>query len=219
MSDTSVLPQTSATVRPVSPLRCRPAASARSSATAADEGTAALVEGAARSEPAAWNALFERHDKMIASIARSHGLSDADVADVSQTVWLRLLEHIDRIREPERVGSWLATTTRNECMRIWRQRGRVTLLSDPDLLELMVDECEAEPPVETHDRDRQLRSAVATLPTHQQAILGRLMSDPAPSYLQVANDLDIPVGSIGPNRQRCLRTLHGKCVSMSISAA
>ena len=218
MSDTSVLTQPAPADRPFAPARCRTAASAPA-ANHRDEGTVALVKGAARSDGAAWNALFERHDKMVASIARAHGLAEADVADVSQTVWLRLLEHIDRIRQPERVGSWLATTTRNECMRIWRQRSKVTLMADPNLLELVVDESEPEPAVETHDRDRQLRAAVATLPTHQQAILGRLMSDPSPSYVQVAQDLDIPVGSIGPNRQRCLRTLHGKCVSMSISAA
>ncbi len=181
--------------------------------------TARLVEGAARSDSSSWEALVERHGRMVAAIARGHGLADADVADVTQTVWLRLLEHIDRIRHPERVGGWLATTTRNECLRFWRQRNKVTLLADPGLLDLMVDESEPEPRVETQDRDVQLRSAVATLPTHQQAILGKLMSDPAPSYLQVAKELDIPVGSIGPNRQRCLRALHGKCVSMSIGIA
>ena len=218
MSDTSVLQQPSPTDRPFKPARCRTAALA-SSGNNRDGGVAALVEGAARSDDNAWNALFTRHNKMVTAIARAHGLADADVADVSQTVWLRLVEHVDRIREPERVGSWLATTTRNECMRVWRQRGKVTLLADPNLLERVVDESTPEPAVETHDRDRQLRAAVATLPTNQQAILGKLMSDPAPSYLEVAEDLDIPVGSIGPNRQRCLRTLHGKCVSMSINAA
>jgi len=81
---------------------------------------------------------------------------------------------------------------------------------------MVVDDTLPEPRVDTHDRDIQLRSAVATLPPVQQAILGMLMSDPAPSYLQVANDLDIPVGSIGPNRQRCLKTLHGKCLGLSI---
>ncbi len=218
MPDTSVLQPPSPTDRPFAAARCRTADSGPS-ADYCEGSVAALVEGAVRSEGAAWNALFDRHEKMVAAIARAHRLADADIADVSQTVWLRLVEHIDRIREPERVGSWLATTTRNECMRVWRQRGKVTLLADPNLLELMVDESEPEPMVETHDRDRQLRAAVATLPTHQQAILGKLMSDPAPSYLQVAEDLDIPVGSIGPNRQRCLRTLRGKCASMSIEAA
>jgi RNA polymerase sigma factor (sigma-70 family) len=184
-----------------------------------DDGVARLVEGAARSDAGAWEELVERHGRMVAAIARSHGLPDADIADVTQTVWLRLLEHIDRIRHPERVGGWLATTTRNECMRVWRQRGRVTLLADPGLLDLLVDECDPEPRVETHDRDTQLRAAVATLPTHQQAIIGKLMSDPSPSYVQVAEDLGIPVGSIGPNRQRCLRTLHGKCLSMSIGVS
>lgn len=218
MSETSVLPQSATADRPFGSPRRRTFASVPS-ADHRNIGVADLVAGAARSDGASWNALFERHEKMVTAVARAHGLADADVADVSQTVWLRLLEHIDRIREPEKVGSWLATTTRHECMRVWRQRGKVTLLADPNLLEQMIDDSEPEPAVETHDRDRQLRAAVATLPTHQQAILGKLMSDPAPSYLQVAEDLDIPVGSIGPNRQRCLRTLHGKCVSMSISAA
>jgi len=181
-----------------------------------DNGLAGLVEGAARSERGAWDTLVRRHEKRVTAIARAHGLCEADVADVVQTVWLRLLEHIDRIQHPERVGSWLATTTRNECMRVWRHRGRVRLLADPGLLDMVVDDTLPEPRVDTHDRDIQLRSAVATLPPVQQAILGMLMSDPAPSYLQVANDLDIPVGSIGPNRQRCLKTLHGKCLGLSI---
>lgn len=181
-----------------------------------DDGMARLVEGAARSEDGAWEALVERHGRMVTAIARAHGMTDADTADVSQTVWLRLVEHIDRLRHPERVGSWLATTTRNECMRVWRQRGKVTLLSNPDLLDLLVDQFQPEPKVETQDRDVQLRAAVATLPGHQRAMLGMLMSDPAPSYAEVASELDMPVGSIGPNRQRCLRALHGKCMRMSI---
>ena len=216
--ETSVLPQPVPTDRHTAPVRrltgaCPPPADPR------DGGVAALVEGAARSEADAWEALVRRLGKMVAAIARSHGLNEADVADIAQTVWLRLLEHIDSIRNPERVAGWLATTTRNECMRVWRQRNKVTLLADPNLLDLLADESEPEAKIDTHDRDVQLRAAVATLPTQHQAILGMLMADPAPSYLQVAGELNIPVGSIGPNRQRCLRNLHTKCLSLSIDAA
>ena len=108
------------------------------------------------------------------------------------------------------------TTTHRECIAVWRQRRRVTLLPDPNRLELIAEEHAVEPPVETLDRDVQLRAAVANLPDIQRAIVGRLMSEVEPSYSQVASELGIPIGSIGPTRRRCLKALHARCVAASI---
>ena len=178
-----------------------------------------LVAGATQFDGGAWEALIERYGRMVACIARAHGLSEADAADVAQTVWLRLVEHISTIRDPQRIGSWLATTTRNECTRVWHQRAKLTVISNAEVMDLIVDESAPEPKVETHDRDVQLRATVATLPRRQQAILGLLMSDDAPSYVQVAAGLGIAVGSIGPMRKRGLGALRLKCVADSIDVA
>lgn len=180
---------------------------------------AEVLEGAARGNAEAWKVVVGRHGRMVQSIARSIVLSEADVADVTQTVWLRLFEHIDSIEYPERVGSWLARTTRNECMRVLRQRSRMTVVEDEGVLDSLAGVSITDAKVETHDRDVQLRRAVATLPSQSQALLGLLMSDPSPSYGQVAAQLGMAVGSIGPTRQRCLRALHAKCTAASIGPA
>ena len=79
-----------------------------------------LVTAAAEGDQAAWRALFERFSPLVYSIAHSFRLERADTADVSQTVWLRLVEHVGRLRDPERVGAWLASMTRHECLRTLR---------------------------------------------------------------------------------------------------
>lgn len=181
-------------------------------AAPAKENPADLVTAAAGSDARAWEALLAQYSRMVGSIARSCGLSEADVADVRQTVWLRLLEHVGRLRNPERVGSWLATTTRNEAMRLARQRRLTTPMEGVDAL--AADEpSDCGSRVETDERRTQVRALVATLPVRQQALLEQLMADPQPSYAEIATSLGIPVGSIGPTRQRSLRTLRAKCVA------
>src|SRR5579864_6318562 len=80
------------------------------------------VREAVSGNQSAWDELVERFSAMVWSIARAHGLSHSDASDVSQTVWLRLAEHIGRLRDPERVGGWLSVTARNESQRVSRRR-------------------------------------------------------------------------------------------------
>src|SRR4051795_2193299 len=87
-------------------------------------GLTELVLSAAEGDQAAWDALVDRFAGLVWSIARAHRLSAADAADVSQTTWLRLVEHLGRIRDPERVGAWLAATARNESLRPLRRAQR-----------------------------------------------------------------------------------------------
>lgn len=178
--------------------------------------TAELVRAAARADARAWETLIHRYTKTVQRIARAHRLSEADAADVAQTVWLRLTQHIGRLRDPERVGGWVATTARNECLRLCRQQGRVRLVESSEVLDVMAAEPEPAPPVETEDRAAVLRDAVTCLPPRQQAILDLLMADPPVSYGDIATGLDIPIGSIGPTRQRSLRTLRLKCLSAGV---
>src|ERR1700730_18165189 len=82
------------------------------------------MKAAANGDAAAWEALVEQFSGLVWAVARSHRLSSADAADVSQTTWLRVVEHLDRISEPERLGAWLATTARRESLAAIRRGGR-----------------------------------------------------------------------------------------------
>ena len=92
--------------------------------------TAALVADARNGCDRAWTALFERFLPVIRAVARGYQLGDSDIEDVGQTVWVQLLEHVDRIREPRALPGWLITTTRRESLRLIRQQRR-TVLVDP----------------------------------------------------------------------------------------
>jgi len=189
---------------------------AAGSAEAATPGQ--LVERASRCDDTAWRALVERFGGLVWSITRSHNLFDADAADVSQTVWLRLVDNLDRLREPERVGAWLAATTRHECIRVSCLRRRSVPVGDSEPFDTIDPVVDDDPVVALvrADRDAAVRQVVATMPERSQTLLGMLMADPPVPYDQVAAGLGIPIGSIGPTRQRCLRALRAKCVSAGI---
>ncbi|MEA2502597.1 MAG: hypothetical protein QOD01_2708 [Actinomycetota bacterium] len=179
----------------------------------ADAAIRGLVLAAMADEPGAWEALVKQFAGLIWSTARGLGLDGADAADVSQTTWLRLAEHLDDIREPERIGGWLATTARNESLRLLRLAQR-QIPMDPtwDVPESVSASGASgvDSGLLRREADRQIRGAFESLPRGCQALLRVLMADPAPSYAEVSVVLDIPVGSIGPKRSRCLNRLRSK---------
>lgn len=165
------------------------------------------VRAAAGGDRDAWYRLVERYTGLVWAVARSHRLSDADAADVSQTTWLRLAEHLHRLREPERVGGWLATTARHESLRTLRGSNRLVPVDD-DFDAIVGEEWpEVDRRLLDHERDVALWEAFDTLAQPCQRLLHTLMADPAPSYSDVSEALDMPVGSIGPRRARCLQRL------------
>ena len=91
---------------------------------------ATLVHAAREGEQIAWDAIVDRFLPLVGAIIRRHRLSDADGDDVSQTVWLRLVEHLGALREPDALPGWIRTTARNECLRVLAARGRVQVV-DP----------------------------------------------------------------------------------------
>ena len=91
---------------------------------------AALMRRASNGDHQAWERLVDQYARLIWSITVDFKLVESDAADVAQTTWLRLLEHIDRIEYPDRVGSWLAATARNECLRCLAARKRVVPSQD-----------------------------------------------------------------------------------------
>ena len=168
---------------------------------------APLVRAASDGDPEAWAAIVKRFAGLVWAVARGHGLSSADAADVSQTTWLRLAEHLHRIREPERLAGWLATTARNEALRMLRRSQRHLPMDDclgcapdqqaPDVERGLLDE----------ERDAALWRAFESLSGPCKVLLRVLIADPAPSYAEVSAMLGMPVGSIGPTRSRCLTRL------------
>ena len=167
-----------------------------------------LLKAAAAGDQGAWDALVQRHTSLLWSIARSYQLSPADAADVVQTTWLRLVEHMDRIADPERLPGWLATTARRECIHLVRRSDRRAEAS-AELPDLQDDGPAADAALLRDERDAELWRALARLDEFCQRLLRILMAEPPPAYVDVAAALGMKVGSIGPTRARCLAKLRG----------
>jgi len=169
---------------------------------------AGLVRGAACGDRRSWERLVDQFARLIWSITADFKLTESDAADVAQTTWLRLLEHIDRIEYPDRVGSWLAATARNECLRSLAARKRVVLAHDDEMLTAVVaSEPEVDERILADERDQVVRDALSRLPRRSQRLLELLMADPPTSYAEISDEMGLPVGSIGPTRGRCLAQL------------
>jgi RNA polymerase sigma factor (sigma-70 family) len=195
------------------------------SATAVGERTPHLgnlevaeqVRRAAAGDQRAWGALIDRFGNMVWAVARGHGLNASDAADVSQTTWLRLVEHLDRIQQPERIGAWLATTARRESLRVLRvgrrafPSGDESVMDGPDVRSPSPDR-----DVLVDERDLALQQAFSRLPTRCQLILRMLTGDEPMNYRALSAALSMPVGSIGPTRGRCLEHLRRLAVGAGV---
>jgi RNA polymerase sigma factor (sigma-70 family) len=173
---------------------------------AAFDHTARLVARSVAGDASAWDELVDRFAPLVWGIARAHRLSDSDAEDAFQATWLLLLEHIDRLTQPERLAGWLATTARREALHI-AQRNTRTLPVDAEHFARSAHDDESLATVLSRERDASVRSALATLPVRDQTLLALLVAEPRPSYAHIAQALGIPIGSIGPTRARCLERL------------
>jgi RNA polymerase sigma factor (sigma-70 family) len=177
-----------------------------------------LVRAAAAGDRRAWDHVVDRFSGLLWSVAAGYRLSQADAADVFQTTWLRLLENLGNLRDPERVGAWLATTARHECQRALRRVDRFKPVGDERELE---PQGPGPPPPEAlvleSERDRTLWQAFAQLSERCQRLL-RVVVVVSPPYEEAAAVLEMPVGSIGPTRARCLERLRRNLVGGGISA-
>lgn len=165
-----------------------------------------LLSAVSRGDDQAWTELVDRYGGLLWSIARSFRLDPADAADAVQIAWLRLVENLDRIVDPDRLPGWLATTVRRECLRLLRRSGReqvgLPALDLPDDNGARVDRR-----LLLDERDAALCEALDSLPRASRQLLQVLMGDPRPTYALVSQMLGIPIGSIGPARRRALDQL------------
>jgi RNA polymerase sigma factor (sigma-70 family) len=179
---------------------------------------AELVRAALAGDSDAWEGLFHRYDASLHRVARSFRLDKAAADDAVQTTWLRLVEHLDTLREPERIGAWLVTTLRRHIISTLRGRGREPCLVAVDDTDLIAPDRSPEELVTARDTDTQTRAALCRLPTRSRRLLTLLMESPAPSYGQVSAELSMPVGSIGPTRARSLSMLRRELETVGIGS-
>jgi RNA polymerase sigma factor (sigma-70 family) len=169
--------------------------------------TSELVASAAGGDREAWDRLVDEFSGLVWSVIRGCGLYGADASDVSQTVWLRFVEHIDRLRQAERAGAWLATTARHECFRVLRRQGRQVVTAEvPDVPAPDDSDAVVEALVAADDRSAVLL-ALGRIPTRCQELLRLMTVEPKLTYDDIAAALEVPRGWIGPTRGRCLNHL------------
>lgn len=167
-----------------------------------------LVKEAADGDEQAWVVLVDRFSGLVWSVTRSYRLSRDDAAEVFQMTWLRLVEHLGDIREPDRVGGWLSTTARRLCLVAIRKAGRDVPMEFEDYQVVSADQTvELDAALDAHHDRTALGRAFDDLPEPWRALLRVLAADPAPTYAEVAATLDMPIGSIGPTRARCIERL------------
>lgn len=165
------------------------------------------LHGIGDGNPAAWDDILRRYGKLVSTTVRSFHLQEADALDAMQMTWLRLAENADQVQFPERLGGWLVTTARRECLHILRQ---VTLA--PSLTDVAPDTA-ADPSAGPEQRaiaadtTRTLRKLVDELSPRRQTLIRMLFTDNPRPYTTIAGVAGIPLGGIGPTRARALRQL------------
>jgi RNA polymerase sigma factor (sigma-70 family) len=179
----------------------------------------ALVASAREGDQGAWNAIVDRFLPLVCALVRRHRLSEADGDDVSQTVWLRLVEHLDTLREPDALPGWISTTTRNECLRLLAARKRMTPVDPMESGSLGGVEADVSGVELVALEERQaLRDGLAELPAGRRELLVLLLADPPIPYAEISERLGIPVGSIGPTRARALEQLRSTRAMRAMTA-
>lgn len=166
---------------------------------------ATLLRAAAGGDEAAFEQIVDMHARLVWSVVRSFRLSHGDAEDAVQGVWLALVENLGRIRDPDRLPGWIATTARRECLRLIRRSARI----DPGDGESIVERLAAMLPDPEHrlvagERASAVAEAVSSLDDRCRQLLALLGTEPPIRYAGIADMLGIPIGSLGPTRQRCL---------------
>jgi RNA polymerase sigma factor (sigma-70 family) len=182
---------------------------------------ATLLERAAQGDQLAWRQLVDKYDGLVRSIAGSFRLQAADVYDVAQTTWLRLLQNLHTIRDPERLPAWLAVTATRESLWVLRKASRHNLVpmidetpdSDPD------PGLDPEASALIRNAAHDLWAIVSELPRRQHNLLVALFREDHGSYDEVAKRCAVPIGSIGPTRARALSRLRDKLAQRGLGPA
>lgn len=159
-----------------------------------------LLTACRAGDPQAWELLVERYERLVFSVALRNGVTREEAADITQMTFIALLESIAKLREEQRVASWLMSVSRRLA---WRQRRR----NERELLGLegvsLSDDA-----IANWERVAVVQEGLQRLGRACRDLIQALYFDPAsPSYAAVAERLGRPIGGIGPMRARCLQRL------------
>jgi RNA polymerase sigma factor (sigma-70 family) len=181
-----------------------------------EEPDAELVARCQRGEAAAWRALVQRYQRLVYTVARRAGLDEHGSADVFQTVFARLVEHLPRLRDGDKLQAWIVTTAKREVLALWR-RGQRTVSMTPDsdedddrpALDVADDSPIAEQLLDDLQQADRVRQALDRMDARCRELLLLVFrdEDEALPYDEVARRLGMPLGSVGPTRARCLGKL------------
>jgi RNA polymerase sigma factor (sigma-70 family) len=180
---------------------------------ASDDDDARLVARCRAGDGRAWDALVQRYQRLVYVIVGRGGLDEHAAADVFQTVFTRLVQHLPRLTQPDRLQAWIVTTAKRE---LWlaSQRGRRSVslapAGDDGPEHDLVDETPgAEDRLAQWQELNRLRAAMDRLDERCRRLIGLLFrdEDERVGYDEVARSMAMPVGSIGPTRARCLAKL------------
>lgn len=182
------------------------------------EDDAALVTRCLRGEQGAWTTLVDRYQRLVYAIVRRTGLDEHAAADVFQSVFARLIQHLPRIAEPNRLQAWIVTSAKREALLQRRRGARTVSLAHSD--DAADDASDWDIPDDSPLPDEvlaelqqlhQVRVALEKLDDRCRELLLMLFADADDKvpYEEAARRLGMPVGSIGPTRARCLDKLRG----------
>ncbi|MFD0024911.1 RNA polymerase sigma factor [Streptomyces sp. NPDC058382] len=174
----------------------------------ARKGNAEILAGCERGEQAAWDEMVDRFGRLIWSVIRGYRMNDVDAEDVRQLTWFRLVQNVSRIRDPERVGDWLATVARRESIKAVTRGKRLVMVGDSETLEGLSGHHESPEQITLRaHHNEEVHRAVSTLSEQCRGVLTLALEDPPASYEEISASLSMTVGSVGPIRTRCLRRL------------
>jgi RNA polymerase sigma factor (sigma-70 family) len=177
---------------------------------------AGVVDRALAGDERAWGELFQQYDSMLHAVGSGFRLAPGDVEDAIQMTWLGFFRNAGSIRSPEKVGPWLATTMRRNCIRFLGQRRREHLSGDCVRWIVVDESATAESRLLVAERNRTLWQVVDRLPPGQRRLVRELFASPDASYHRVAEELSIAVGTIGPTRRRALQQLERMLVKAGV---
>jgi RNA polymerase sigma factor (sigma-70 family) len=169
-----------------------------------------LLLGIQHGDPAAWDAILRRYGKLVSTTVRSFRLQEADAVDAMQMTWLRLAENAHRVQFPEKLGGWLATTARRECLHILRQAKLGPIFTDVAPEPVFDPSTGPEQRAINADTAQTLRKLIDELSPCWRTLIRLLFTHNACSYDELARITGIPLGGIGPTRARALRQLRDK---------
>ena len=168
---------------------------------------AELLLRAGKGDPGAWQEILRRYRGVVFAKVRTFRLQDADALDAVQMTWLRLAENIHRIQHPERLSGWLATTTARKCLHILHHAQHTPTPTDTVVDTIADPAASPEQRIIATETAQTLRKLVAELPPRRRRVLRALFTDHPPPYAELAASTGIPIGSIGPTRNRALPQL------------